>query len=120
LKRQAILTPAPRDSDREASLTELSDLTARLVAELPEDAIDLSIRQLDAVAELFDRIADRLSLSEKRLDAMLELATERGFRPGGQPVDYLTGTERAAFEAGELRALDARRAYAALTRARAC
>lgn len=97
-------------------ITELSDAAAGLIAELPNEASDLTSPQLDAMAELLNEIADRLGLSETRIDAMLVLTRRRGYRGVGERLDYLTSDERATFEDGEGRGLDATLAHDALAR----
>jgi hypothetical protein len=96
--------------------TELNAAAARLVAELPNDPSDLSSRQLLAMADLFDEIADRLTESTARIDAMASLANQRGHQSGSQPLDYLTAAERVTFDEGEPRGLDATLAHDTLMR----
>jgi hypothetical protein len=95
---------------------ELHAAAVRLVAALPDSAADLSPSQLDAMAALFDQIADRIELNALRIDAMLRRASQRGHAPGTRPVDYLTAAERAVFDADDLRALDASLAHETLNR----
>lgn len=95
---------------------DLHATAVNLVAELPHDANDVSGPQRDALAGLFDAIADRLDESAARIDTMLDVARQRGHEPGGQPLSYLTAAERSVFDVGDLRALDASLAHETLAR----
>jgi hypothetical protein len=95
---------------------ELHAVAVRLVARLPDGHADLSPDQLDALADLFDEIAGRLEESTALIDSMLGLASQRGYQDGSQPLDYLTPAERATFDVGDRRGLDAGLAHETLTR----
>jgi hypothetical protein len=97
-------------------ISELSDAAAGLVADLPDNADDLSSEQLESMAELLEEIADRLGLSEARIDAMIALTDQRGYQGAGHRLDYLTNDEQATFEDGESHALDAKLAYETIER----
>jgi hypothetical protein len=96
--------------------TQLHAAAVRLVAELPDDATDLTPVQLDAIADLFEEIADCLDQSTTEIDGMLNLASQRGHQTGEAPYDYLTAAERAKFDIDDQHALDASLAHETLTR----
>jgi len=92
----------------------LANAAAKLIAELPDDAGDLTVENMQALIDLREKIA---AVNAKQIDKMREmrdLAKSRGWGSNEPIGRYITKSEADSYEHLEYRALDADSAYDAL------
>jgi hypothetical protein len=94
--------------------TDLSDAAAELIAQLPEDANQMSVSDAQAFYALGVKTAQAGIAADDELATLLELAGSRGAGDQSPLVEFLTGEERTALDRLMRRSLDAERASVAL------
>jgi hypothetical protein len=95
--------------------TELIDVTLTLIRELPEDASRLSLRNVEALAELHQRIGEAMeAAAEVHNEILDQFSDEVQSRPHATLAEVLPENVQADYISATRDYLDAERAHAAL------